>query len=241
VAPRPGERLLELAAGPGDTGFLAAPRLLPGGRLLSSDVAPEMVDAARRRGTEVGVTNVDFDVLDAAALTLPDGSFDAALCRFGLMLVPDREAACTELARVLRPGGRAALATWAESGRNPWITAGGRAAVRLGLLERPDPKAPGPFRLAAEAELRELLTGAGLEVVSMEEVVVTWRAASLDEWWDITLDTSRSLAELHGRLGPDETAELRTAALDLLHEFVERDGSVSAPGVARATLVRTGY
>jgi ubiquinone/menaquinone biosynthesis C-methylase UbiE len=133
VDPRAGEHLLEVAAGAGDTGLLAAERLRPGGRLVSTDAAPEMVEAARRRARELEADDVELVVGDAAALPFAAASFDAALCRFGVMLVPDCDAAARELARVLRPGGvrpwrcgRRAFGTrgcrtWAER-RSVWAT-----------------------------------------------------------------------------------------------------------------------
>ncbi len=119
--------MLELAAGPGDTGFIAAERLGPNGLLLSTDVAPEMVAAARRRAAELGIENVEFRVEDASAIDLADASVDGVLCRFGVMLVPDPERALGEIARVLRPEGRVALAVWASSDANDWMTAAGRS------------------------------------------------------------------------------------------------------------------
>ena len=148
LEPRPGQRVLELAAGPGETGFLALAGIRPDGELLSTDAAPEMVEIARRRALELELTGVRFGVEDAADLSLGDEAVDAVLCRFGLMLVPEMERAAAEIARVLRPGGRAVIAVWASSHVNPWMTAPGRAALELGLTGPPDHDAPGPFRLA---------------------------------------------------------------------------------------------
>jgi ubiquinone/menaquinone biosynthesis C-methylase UbiE len=236
--PRPGETILELAAGPGDTGFLAAERLGPGGLLLSTDVAPEMVQAARRRAAELEVENVEFRVVDAAAIDLPDGSVDGVVCRFGLMLVVDVEAAFAEVARVLRPGGRAALAVWAEPEANEWITAGGRAAVELGLLEPHDPDAPGPFRLHDAERLRSLLRLAGLQLEALEDVAVEWRASSLDEWWETWRDTSRMLSLLAQQMDAAQEAELRVAAARRLERYRLPDGSLVVPGVARMAAAR---
>src|SRR4051794_13523264 len=108
--PQPGQTLLELAAGPGDAGFAAA-RRLEGGRVLQTDRAPAMVDAARRRGEALGLRNVEWAVMDAQALPLADGSVDGVLCRFGYMLM-DTAAALGETRRVLRRGGRLAFAVW---------------------------------------------------------------------------------------------------------------------------------
>jgi SAM-dependent methyltransferase len=230
---RPGQRVLELAAGPGEVGFLALPRLLPGGELISTDVAPEMVDAARRRAAELGLESVRFAVEDAARLSLARGSVDAVLCRFGLMLVPEMERAAAEMARVTRPGGRVVLAVWAGAEVNPWITASGRAAVELGLTERPDPDAVGPFRLADPDRLRAVVTSGGLAVERVEEVEVTWVAGSLEEWWETTRDTSRMLSLLLGELTVEQVRALRMRSESLLEEYVADDGSLAVPGVAR--------
>src|SRR5262245_57312285 len=86
LAPQPGETVLELAAGPGDTGFAAAARLGDAGRLISSDFSPEMTEVARRRGAELGLTNVEYRTMDAEHIELGDDAVDGAICRFGLML-----------------------------------------------------------------------------------------------------------------------------------------------------------
>jgi len=238
VDPAPGQTILELAAGPGDTGFLAAEKLGPSGTLLSTDVAPEMVEAAQRRAAELGVENAEFRVLDAAAIDLPDAFVDGVICRFGLMLVVDVEKAFAEIARVLRPGGRAAIAVWGPPDDNDWITAGGRAALALGLMERPDPDAPGPFRLHEVERLLGLATAAGLTVETLEDVPVHWRARSLDEWWETTRDTSRMLSLLLERLDEARAAELEAESRARLAGYVSADGSLEVPGLARAVLLR---
>jgi SAM-dependent methyltransferase len=238
--PQPGETILDLAAGPGDTGFLAAPRLRPGGRLVSTDVAPEMVAAARRRAVELGlgVQEVSFAVEDMAALSLADSSVDGVLCRWGLMLVPDMLTAAGEIARVVRPAGRVAVAVWADPADNDWITAAGRSAVELGLVERPDPEAPGPFRLSGDGRLREVLEGGGLLVETVEDVPLTWRAASLAEWWEVVRDMSRTLTLILESITPNEADAVRARAGRQLERYLQPDGSLAVPGVARVALAR---
>ena len=236
--PKPGESILELAAGTGDTGFLAAERLGPRGRLLSTDVAPEMVEAARRRASEVGATNVDFALADAQALDLPDGTVDGVLCRWGYMLVPEPGRALAETHRVLKPGGRVALAVWAESDRNPWGTAAGSALVALGLMDRPDPAAPGPFRLGAEELLLRLVRGAELEVAYSGEVTVSWRSDSFDEWWEVQSDLSRVLSTALAELASSDVERVRQTTRKNLKRYVNADGALSIPGVCRVVLAR---
>ncbi len=237
--PRPGDTVLDLAAGPGDTGFLAATRVGPGGLLLSTDAVPEMVEAARRRGSALRLENVEYRLVDAAAIDLPDAHVDGVLCRYGVMLVPDCKAAAREIARVLRPGAAAAIGVWAEPDRNDWMTAAGRAALALGLVERPELDAPGPFRLADVGRLRAVLEQADLEVSALEEVEITWRASSLDEWWEVTLDTSRMVSQAVARATPAQVEAIRTDATERLAEYVAADGSLGVPGVARVALART--
>jgi SAM-dependent methyltransferase len=228
--------VLELASGPGDTGFLALERLRPGGRLVSTDVAPEMVEAARRRAEELGVDDASFAVEDAASLSFPDGSFDGLLCRWGLMLVPDMSAVAAEMRRVVRPGGRVAVAVWASPDANEWMTASGRAALELGLMDRPDPDAPGPFRLSGDGAVEAVLSGAGLDVLAVEDVPLTWNASSLGEWWEISSDMSRALALLRARLSPDELAAVRRGAERRLERYLREDGTLTVPSLARVAL-----
>jgi len=200
-----------------------------------------MLDVARRRSRELGLDGVECRIEDLAALSFADASVDGILCRFGVMLVPDMGAAAAEVARVLRPGGRAALAVWASSDENDWMTAPGRSALELGLVERPDPAAPGPFRLSADGALTAVLHAAGLAVETVEDVPIVWRETSLDAWWDAARDTSRMLSTLLERLGPEEARALRTGSERRLARWVGADGAVEVPGLARVALaVRPG-
>jgi ubiquinone/menaquinone biosynthesis C-methylase UbiE len=115
IAPQPGQSVLELAAGPGETGFLAAERIGPNGKVISTDYVAEMVEAARRGAAARGLSNVDCRVMDAQAIDLPEGSVDSVLCRFGLMLMPDPSAALDGVRRVLRPAGRFAYSVFRRS------------------------------------------------------------------------------------------------------------------------------
>ncbi|HZO50077.1 MAG TPA: methyltransferase domain-containing protein [Gaiellaceae bacterium] len=238
LAPQPGETVLELAAGPGDTGFLAAPRLQPGGRLLSTDVAPEMVEAARARAAELGLSNVEHLLVDAQAIPLADASVDAVLCRWGYMLVPDPALALAETRRVLRPGGRVAFAVWAEARENPWGTAVGKALLERGHIERPDPDAPGPFRLGERARVRELVLAAGFAEPAFEEVAVTWRYESFEDYWQVTADLSFLLRTALGLLGEEELAHVRALAQEALAGYADGRGRLAVPGLCRNVVAR---
>ena len=235
--PKPGDRVLEIAAGPGDTGFLAAERIAPTGRLISSDLVPGMVAAAERRGTELGVSNADYQALDAQELELPDETVDGVLCRYGYMLLPDPSVAFAETRRVLRGGGRVAFAVWGTADENPWAAAIGRALVSSGRMERPDPDAPGPFRLADRERVREHVEGAGLELLVQDDVPLTWSYSSFEEYWSTSRDLSRTLATVLEALSEQETREVYGDVRAALEPYRLGDGLV-IPAVTRVALAR---
>src|SRR5262249_54053605 len=136
LEPREGHHVLEIAAGPGDTGFLVAPPLGKG-RLTTTDLAPALVDAAPKRGEELRITNADFRLLDAQAMDVADTSFDGVICRWGLMLMPDPTAALRECKRVLVPGGRFVYAVFTGPEENAFASLPARVLIEAGHLPKP--------------------------------------------------------------------------------------------------------
>ena len=235
--PQPGERVLELACGAGDTGFLAAARIGHSGHLLSTDQAPEMVAAAQRRATELGLTNVECRTLDAERMDLPDSSFDVVLCRWGYMLMLDPLAALRETRRVLDRDGRLALAVWTDPGRNPWTSVIAGVLVERELLPKPDPAAPGMFRLGEPPVLEALVREAGFDSVEMDEVEVHWTFASFDELWRVFTSLSSMTAAALRRLESGKVDELRAEAERRCQPYRDGDGYV-LPGVSLGAAVR---
>ena len=117
--PRPGERVLDLACGPGGAGLAAAKLVGSRGEVVLSDVVAEMTSIAAARAAAIGLTNVTARVLDLERVDEPDGSYDVVLCREGLMFAPEPALAAREIRRVLRPGGRVALAVWGPRDAEP--------------------------------------------------------------------------------------------------------------------------
>src|SRR4051794_11886758 len=143
LAPMPGQTILELAAGTGETGFAAARAIGPDGRLISTDFAPEMVAAARRASERLGLANVEHREMDAERMDLADDSVDGVLCRWGYMLMADPASALAETRRVLRDGGRLSLSVWGAADRNPWASLPARALAEHTGAPPADPRAPG--------------------------------------------------------------------------------------------------
>jgi SAM-dependent methyltransferase len=229
--PQPGGTVLELAAGPGDVGYVAAQRLGDEGRLISSDFSSEMVEVARRRAAELGLENVEHRVIDAESIELEDDSVDGVLCRFAYMLMPNPEAALAETRRVLRPGGRLALAVWSTPERNPWISVGGRILGGLGLAPPPQPGEPGMFVLADESRLRSLLEGAGFTVERVEELPVLLHYRGVDEYIASARDTGGMFARIWNAASDEEHEAIGAKLLEGFVPFAI-DGGYELPGVA---------
>jgi ubiquinone/menaquinone biosynthesis C-methylase UbiE len=237
VDPQPGQRVLELAAGLGETGFLAAELVAPVGGVITSDQADAMLDGARKRANELGLTNVEFQVLNAEWIDLPVASVDAVLCRWGYMLMTDPAAALRETRRVLRPEGRVALAVWDGLEHNPWALHPAAELLERGLTQPPAPGAPGPFALGDKRRVRELLEQAAFQEVWVERLELTQRARSFDEFWETTLDMARVFHDAVLARPEQEITEIRANLAARLKPYTASDGSLEIP---MRTLVGVG-
>ncbi len=229
VAPRPGERVLELAAGLGETGMLAAELVAPTGGVIISDQADSMLEGARARAGEMGLSNVEFQVLGAEWIDLPLASVDAVLCRWGYMLLADPLAALLETRRVLRPGGRLALAVWDSIEHNPWALLPRLELLERGLAEVPPQGTPGPFALGDIGRVRELLEQAGFTGIDVQALAIEHRHPSFEVFWETTLDIGRAFHDAVLARPAAEIAEIRSGLASRLERYEAADGALAIP------------
>jgi SAM-dependent methyltransferase len=228
---QPGQRVLDLAAGPGDTGFLAAELVQPGGSLISSDAAEAMVDVARGRAQELGITNVEFKRLELEWIDLETASVDAALCRWGVMLSLDPETAMREIRRVLRPGGHAAVAVWDVAEVNPWATIATEALVEIAAIDPPDRNAgAGMFALADRDALSELLEAAGFVEVAVEAVEVVRSLPSVEAFLAQSRDVSLSVGPALEGMSEAHRAEFVAVLRETAAPYLDEHGALTLPG-----------
>jgi SAM-dependent methyltransferase len=235
TAPQVGQTVLDLAAGIGDTGFLAAELIEPGGTLITSDYSPEMLTAAQERAAALGVRNVRFRQIDASQpIDLEAGSIDGVLCRWGYMLMDDPENALRETRRILRPGGRVALAAWTTAEENRWSSLPAELLLERGLVDPVEPGRGGQFAWGEEGIIAEHLEAAGFVEYEVEALDFPIRYRSVEAWWE----TSRSMGmrSRQARI-PDEQAWL-DALREAARDWTQDDGSLAIPArtwVAGAT------
>ncbi len=232
LAPQPGQTVLELAAGRGDVGFLAAELLHPGGKLICTDGAEAMVEIAKRRGEQLGVRDVEFRTMELEWIDATAASLDGILCRFGYMHAVDPEAALRDARRVLRPSGRLVLATWAGPEHNVWLSALPEEAERAGHVAAREPAAPGAFALSDPARIEELLDLAGFDEPTVEPIDLTFTAPDLDAMWNTIREMSSSMRPVLEELSPADHYNLRDAVEARWAPFVQPDGRVAIPGRA---------
>jgi ubiquinone/menaquinone biosynthesis C-methylase UbiE len=230
-APRPGERVLELACGAGGAGIAAAKLVGPAGEVVLSDVAAEMTAIAAARAAALGLGNVHTLMLDLDDIAQPDRSYDVVLCREGLMFALDPVHAVSEIHRVLRPGGRLALAVWGPRARNPWLgLVFDAVSVQLGAPV-PPPGIPGPFSLDDPDRLARLLADAGLGDTVVTEVALPLRVASFDTWWTRTSSLAGPLAARLATLPEHARHQLRARLTEAVRPYQTRTG-LDFPGVS---------
>ena len=211
AAPRPGERVLELACGAGDVGLRAAEAVGPGGRVLCTDFAEPMVELVRDRAR--ALPQVEARALDAEDPDL-DERFDVVLCRLGYMLMPDPARALRATRGLLAPGGRLALAVWAEADRNPWLSVLFDAVMGTLGAPPPPPGTPGPFALADRERLRAMLDGAGFADVAIDEVPGERAYASAEAWWQSMSESEDGpIGRVLAALPAEQAATVRERAL----------------------------
>ncbi len=192
----PGARVLDVATGLGEPAITAARRVGPSGFVLGTDLSPEMLEHARERVREAGLRNLEFTQCDAEELDFEGDAFDAALSRFGLMLLQNPERALAAIHHSLGPNARFAASVWGTSEEVPFLSLPGRVARSLFGLSDPDPELPGPFRLGREGELARLFASTGFTDVRCERVAMQVEFESPAMYVSAMGDLSNSLRQI---------------------------------------------
>jgi SAM-dependent methyltransferase len=230
---QPGQRVLELAGGIGETGMLAAELVAPMGSVIISDQAEAMLTGARARAQELGVENVEFKLFNAEWIDLPLASVDAVLCRWGYMLMADPAAALGETRRVLAPGGHVALAVWDSIASNPWALLPGEELIERGLAPAPDANTgyqPGPFALGNADAVSQLLAGAGFTEIDVQDLELPRHHPDFEDLWETTLDLSRGFHDAVLSRPAEEMDEIKASLAQRFAPYTAADGTLEVPG-----------
>lgn len=234
---RPGQRILDVAAGAGEPAVSAAERVGPGGHVLATDISEGIVELARQVARERGLEQVETRAMDGEKLDLPDASFDAVLCRLGLMYMPHPVTALSEWRRALRAGGRVAVAVFSTPERNSWGAIPASIIRRRAQLPPPVPGQPGPFSLGAPGVLEGLFRQAGFADAEIRAVPVPHRATSAAEYVRVAREAFGGFNAMMAHLPAEERESVWNEVEGSMRGF-ETPGGFEVPGeclVAAAT------
>jgi SAM-dependent methyltransferase len=225
---------LDIASGTGEPGLRIA-KLAPKGRVVLTDLVPEMLEIAARRASAEHITNIETKVCSADDLPFDDATFDSVSVRFGYMFFPDMAKVTAELARVLKPGGRLCSAVWIKPEENPWTSLVMQAIASEVPVPPPDPNKPNMFRCAAPGYLSTFYERAGLREIAEWDVGVELVTQSPEEYWAmISEHVSLAVAALQ-KVDTAARERIRERTVTAVRAF-EKDGKVRVPGAARCVV-----
>lgn len=189
INPKDTDFVLDIAGGTGEPGLTIA-KIVKNGKVIITDLSEKMLAIAKEYAKIRGIDNIETQACDASELPFADKTFDAISCRFGFMFFPDMLMAVKEMARVLKPGGRIAVAVWNGPEKNFWVTAIGSTINRNMLLSPPPPEAPGMFRCAKEGLIQGLFQQAGLKNTFEKEVAGKLKCKTKDVYWNMMTEVA---------------------------------------------------
>ena len=221
AAAKPGERVLDVGCGTGETTGLLAKAAGETGRVLGVDISEVLLSAARARN----IANARFEIGDAATWAFEPAAFDLVFSRFGVMFFADPVAAFRNLRRALKPSGRLVFLCWRPLQENPWVGTPMQAALpHLPPVERPGPEDPGPFAFGDQARVERILRTAGFDGLSFRRL-----DRLLTQGKDIpeVLDNASKfgpLSRLFAEAEPAQVEKAKQAIAEVLRPYATAEG-----------------
>jgi SAM-dependent methyltransferase len=234
---QPGQRILDIAAGAGEPAVSAAERVGPSGYVLATDISEGIVELALQVARERGFKQIETRTMDGEKLELPDASFDAVVCRLGLMYMPHPVIALREWRRALKAGGRVAVVVFSTPERNCWGAVPASIIRRRAQLPPPVPGQPGPFSLGGPGVLEDVFRQAGFASPEVRVVPVPHRANSAAEYVLVAREAFGGFNAMMAHLSPQERESVWNEVETSMRSF-ESPAGFEVPGeclVAAAT------
>ena len=223
-----GQRVLDIAAGAGEPAVSAAERVGPDGYVLATDISEGIVELAHQVAVERGLKHVHTRVMDGEKLDLPDASFDAVLCRLGLMYMPHPVTAMREWRRALRAGGRVAVVVFSTPDRNGWGAIPASIIRRHAQLPPPVPGQPGPFSLGSPGVLEGVFREAGFANPEVHAVPAPLKMASTTEYVRLAREAFGAFNAMMAQMSPQEREPVWAEVEESMRSF-ESPGGFEVP------------
>ena len=234
----PGAQVLDVASGLGDPAVPAAQHIGPSGHVLATDLSEDMLGYGRKRAAKLGLANIEFRRMDAQELAVPEAAFDAVLCRWGVMFLPDLDAALAGFRRCLKPGGRLAAAVWGPAEWVPGVGLGARVVhAHLGLAP-PDEGAGTPFACSDVAAFERRVAAAGFEEVRGEWFNVPFTFESAEQSTQFRRERSKPLNQRIAGFSTEAREAAWTALTEATRAFETPEGTVRLDNAAYCVSAR---
>lgn len=221
-----GHKVLDIATGYGEPLVTVLERVGPNGHVVATDLSSEMIELARKRVADANVTNAVFHACNAETLEIPESNFDAALCRWGLMLMGDPDACLDRTRQLLKPGGCVAMAVFSEPPRTPWLSLAGSTVRRELDIGPPTPEEPNIFRLADSEELEQRFGAAGFVDIALDRVASECVYDSPEDYVEFLKDCARDISRLLEYESAERQEEIWQAVADAARHYQDDGGGV---------------
>lgn len=224
---KPGQRVLDIATGIGEPALTACKIVGNSGYVLATDISPEMLAIGKERARYAGFNNIEFKEGDAATVVLPHSSFDSALCRWGLMFLPNLSTALKNIQRSLVSGGKFATAVWAEPAKVPQLNIVMSIVRQYLQLPFPHTETPGPFSLADFDKLKNFLLQAEFNDVKCDKIQVTFEFDSAEDYVRFTRDIAAPVSMMLANETAEKKSEIWNIVTDKVKsEYAKNNGRV---------------
>ena len=226
---KPGSRVLDIATGIGEPAITAANRVGNNGHVLATDISPQMLSVAKQRAISLGLQNViEFKEGDIETIDLPSSTFDAVLCRWGLMFLPDLKAGLSNIYRSLIPSGHFAAAVWASPDQDTLSATTMNIIMKETNSKPPPPGTPGPFSLSDENSLKNSFIISGFKNLSIERMNVSFDFDSPDDFTTFITETAGPLQKMLANQTIERKREILKAVTEAAQKYVDNNtGKVS--------------
>jgi len=222
-----GSKVLDISTGIGEPAITAAREVGNTGQVLATDISSEMLSIAKQRAINAGLQHaIVFKQGDTGTMELPNSTFDAALCRFGLMFLPDLDTALLNIYGSLVNGGRFAAAVWVSPEKDGLFTSTMNTVMKETRTSPPPAGVPGPFSLSDESLLRNYFVNSGFKDVTIERIDVTFDFGSSKEYASFVLETAGPLQEMLSNESPERRQKILEAVSESARKFADNTGTV---------------
>ena len=228
---QPDQNVLDIATGIGEPALSVAPLIGEKGKVVATDVSPEMLSIAQERANGLGITNVEFQELDAEEINFPENQFDSIVCRWGLMFLPDVDAALNSIHRMLLPDGKFATAVWDAPEKIPFFSFAVLTLKDMFDVPPPPPDAPTMTGLA-DGVLEDHMEKTGFRNIVSEKMTVNFEFSSGEEYAELMKDIAAPLNMMLVKQTPEAKAEYwQTLEESVAQKFASGSGAVILPSV----------